>query len=77
MKAILVIDVPTEMINDDTCITITSINSGMSFNAKLKPMPKKKEIHLDFNEVIWDDETFEIRKLGYNKCINEILGEEE
>lgn len=42
MKAILVVDVPIEMLNDNTCATITSFDSGMSFNAKLKPLPKRK-----------------------------------
>lgn len=42
-KAVLVTDMPTEMINDNTCITITSLHSGMSFNAKLKPMPLRRD----------------------------------
>lgn len=60
MKAILVVDMPEEMLNDNTCVTITSPHSGMSFNAKLKPMPKCKNIYTD------------IEALGWNACIEEI-----
>ncbi len=66
MKAVLVIDVPIEMLNDDnTCVTITSLHSGMSFNAKLKPLPRRQakdnsnEVNLGF-------------ELGWNACIEEL-----
>ena len=66
MKAILIVDIPNEMINDTTCVTITSLHSGMSFNAKLKPMPQKMEYKTDgyakYNY-----------KKGYNDCIDELL----
>ena len=65
MKAILVVDLPTEMSNDYTCVTITSLNSGMSFNAKLKPMPQKMDMSKTYYECGWND------------CIDEILEEDD
>ena len=60
MKAILVVDVPIEMLNCNTCVTITSLHSGMSFNAKLKPMPERYEGNLEDYEVGWNDALEEI-----------------
>ena len=89
MKAILVIDIPKDFENREPYFVEGSLFCYVKTNygkyryvcdldkTKLKPLPQKKEIHLDFNEVVFDDEAFEMMKLGYNKCINEILGEKK
>ena len=69
MKAILVIDIPEEMLNDNTYVTITSPHSGMSFNAKLKPMPKYMQM-VDVKEMTYDKFA-----MGWNSCLKEIEGE--
>ena len=40
----------------------------------LKPMPKEKQICMDMDEIIWDDDIY---NLGYNKCLHDITGETE
>lgn len=81
MKAILVIDVNDDTNFDEAKADITMQEDGYGLllgnvskkwyeNVLLKPMPKKKDFTFKPNE----DGAF---KLGYNKCIDEILGEEE
>ena len=42
-------------------------------NCPLKPLPKKKQVDKKFS----NDKTYALICLGYNACIDEILGEEE
>lgn len=80
MKSILVIDIDDELIKQmgsrDFIVTDRYGSKTIYPVISFKPMPERKEIHLDFDEVVWDDEAMEMMKLGYNKCINEILGDQ-
>lgn len=77
MKAILVVDIPDDLKYEELyCngeIRYTSeFNTGSVFlqeiyRGLLKPMPEK--------ELIWNDN--DDYQMGWNACIDEILGEEE
>ncbi len=73
MKALLVIDVPIEMLKCNTCVTITSFHSGMSFDAKLKPMPDiKTEEAIKLANMINPKVTFQEFADGWNACLEEL-----
>lgn len=76
MKAILVIDMPDDDLNDYTFVVEIIKNGVIPFSAEdlawryrivqAKPMPEKKK-ETDYNAY----------KSGWNACIDEILGEQE
>ena len=72
MKAILVIDVPDEMGDDVKALHITLYNGmytqDISINAEVRPLPEK------FTNLTSRD-VFQSHKMGWNACINTILGE--
>jgi len=85
MKAILVIDMPQSCKEcpmrlsgepNEWCWVLKhgldDIESKSDW-CPLKPMPKEKQICMDMDEIIWDDDIY---NLGYNKCLHDILGEE-
>lgn len=86
MKAILVIDIPYGLSLSDLYISGGLWEAGQDdgwayeFKAEdIKPMPQKK-IHipkLNIWEITEEDKEIMIENRGYNKCIDEILGEEE
>lgn len=72
MKAILVIDMPSDCKN--CLLNIYGICAGTgelihSISCPLKPMPKKLQIDVDE----WDDGYDN----GWNDCIDELVGEKE
>lgn len=79
MKAVLVIDIPNELdVNDlliDYCVhtkgEYKQIRKGGNYS--LKPMPEKLKLRIQ-REWITDYDRYEI---GYNACIEEIMGETE
>lgn len=91
MKAILVIDKPTECWDcplhvdglDDDCEEIKVCNAthreshyGTPPNwCPLKPMPQKKDTGILEGTILGQVEQFVFE--GWNRCIDEILGEEE
>lgn len=79
MKAILVIDVPTESLeNVIASVNICEQREGYNIILKrmgkqmLKPLPKKKEIR---NAIQYRGLAEEYRKEGWNACLEEITGE--
>ena len=76
MKAILVIDVPDDF-ETKTAIAIVDVKNekgeGVTAMCHLKPMPKKIEAPEIYE--LWNTDSEYIE--GYNKCIDEILGETE
>ena len=81
MKAILVIDVPTDNLeNVIASVNICEQREGYNVILKrmgkmsLKPLPKKKE---NRNAIQYRGLAEEYRKEGWNACIDEILGETE
>lgn len=82
MKAILVIDVGenVDFKKDFAKIRLfTSNGRGISYydKVKLKPMPERKYIRMACNSDGERWAEYSTYDMGYNKCIYEILGEEE
>lgn len=93
MKAILVIDIDDEYLGKEISLIKFTDDNAIYCNTKLKPMPQRKivgEIEKvnDFmkpdiqiiNEKVTAKMMLDTELLlasGYNKCIDEILGEEE
>lgn len=83
MKAILVIDVPTESLeNVIASVNICEQREGYNIILKrmgkmcLKPMPKEEDIY----EVGMDEEDTNAKRQwnkGWNACLEEIMGETE
>lgn len=87
MKAILVIDMPDNINVDKMCKTpvsltfqLQSCKQIMYEDGYLRLMLQKKDLR-DYAEKIGADFNLQTRIMdymnGYNKCIDEILGEEE
>ena len=78
MKAILVVELPEEY--DGSVIDVelhskTNVAHERYVN-KLKPMPQKKDENAKLNS--WElTGIYNAESRGYNKCLDEILGEEE
>lgn len=92
MKAILVIDVNDDINFEEARVNITMQEDSITHlikgdeysakkwydNVKLKPMPTKKSAVFDANCCDIEEEIKIIREIdGYNRCIDEMLGEEE
>lgn len=86
MKAILIVDIPEEFENREPYFVEGTLfyhidnnpytNYCYAFNigkTKLKPLPQKKRE----NYILFDEEVVWEKAVGYNKCIDEILGEQE
>ena len=78
MKAILVIDIPDDVFIDDCRIEFRVIENVMEMCVadgvkRLKPMPKRKEYQAIGN----DYAVIKTVDYGYNKCLDEILGDKE
>lgn len=80
MKAILVIDIPKEYegsVIDVKLYSKTNVVHERYVN-KLKPMPKRKIALFGPNHCDIEEKTKIIYEInGYNRCIDEILGEEK
>lgn len=80
MKAILIVNVPNgygEITDNEAtiCLKNWKLDTMLTIcNVPLKPMPQKK-ILMKFEGR--ENKEYEGLVRGYNKCINEILGEEE
>lgn len=83
MKAILVVNLPEDVFIDDCRIEFRVIENVMNMCVedgvkRLRPMPQKKEAKGDFykqREIVTGlNDLIDFDK-GYNKCIDEILGE--
>ena len=83
MKAILVIDMPNccthcRFCNDETGFCkvlskwVNNVSNTRDYHCPLKPMPKRKEKKYES----WQDIAM-FTSLGWNMCIDEILGDEE
>lgn len=68
MKAILVIDVDDKYLSKEISLIKFTDDNAIYCNAELKPMPRKRRVLLGD-----EDKT----NVGWNFCINEILGETE
>ena len=86
MKAILVIDVPDGYGTDDVLIDYVLHTKGeykvlrQGGNHKARPMPQKNEIKNEeefMNVCGWMYEVQTGMDIGWNDCIDEILGETE
>ena len=86
MKAILVIDMPMKCFdcklycnngNSYWCIATNEDTTGLTkpINCPLKPMPEKVETPKIIQEQIDGWHKLAGEYIGYNACINEILGE--
>ena len=77
MKAILVVDLPNDIFIDDCRIEFRVIENVMEMCVadgikRLKPLPKMVKVFDD--AYVSDYLDFD---LGWNDCLNKILGEEE
>ena len=90
MKAILLIDIPDDVYdcyqnwsvtsNDEIELRYEEDGSLMHFmnlgmNLELKPMPEKKELNEFKYRMLVNGEQIFSEDIGYNKCIDEILGD--
>lgn len=80
MKAILILDVPEELV-DKIGTKLRIVGEEYNVDWKLKPLPKKKneEQYQDFGNgtsMYWTSEVINQNK-GYNACLDEITGETE
>jgi hypothetical protein len=68
---------------DDICevteyrLTKENMNERIPTWCPLKPMPEKKELNEFKYRMLVNGEQFFYKDIGWNKCIDEILGEEE
>ena len=83
MKAILVIEIPQHLLNSDKYYAEVNIKPQdrsrnwyeKTVEAELKPLPQKKDENVKLNS--WElTGIYNAESRGYNKCIDEILGEE-
>ena len=78
MKAILVIDVDEIDLNTDIISIEFANGTTYCCNKRLKPMPKRKLALFNPNHCDMEEEIKIIQEInGYNRCIDEILGETE
>lgn len=68
-KAILVIDVDEKVLNNDVTIIKFANDTAYYCNERLKPMPQAKQIFFGSESEIY-------KNIGWNACIDELLGEE-
>ena len=80
MKAFLVVDIPDDLMVEECDIDYQVYYSNENADSflveestamTLKPLPEKKECDM------WRGLSRDIEALGYNKCLDEILGETE
>ena len=76
-KAIVIIDVPEYLDIKQCKVKCEILNGGLTSNyigyLNLKPLPQKKNVDEEFAKYCEDYD----KKIGWNECINEILGEKE
>ena len=79
MKAVLVIDMPTDCIKcplaDGYCWN-TFPTKGRADGCPLRPLPEVRDVHCHYDD--WELERIKnAESRGFNWCIDEIMGEKE
>ena len=85
MKAILVIDMPNDMNVEETkALNVTLFNGlfvkELKIDCPLRPLPQKKvgdDLYERYGSWTIGDEKELSYRVGFNDCIDEILGEEK
>lgn len=75
MKAILVIDIDEiENCDAEVCVYKNDIPYQGFSRIKLKPMPEKMKV--EYDRIATCEVTEKVVAIGWNACVDEILGEE-
>ena len=78
MKAILVVDIEETNLNECEISYVIQDKNGTALDAdtggKLKPMPSRMKV--DYDTIVTCEVTEKVVAMGWNACIDEILGVE-
>lgn len=83
MKFAAIVDIPNDCIRSLNWNAKVEVQTGIlthSYETRLKPLPQKKvgdDLYERYGSWTLNDEKEVSYRVGFNDCINEILGEEE